>query len=174
MLTTQHIEEGLSRAYVSAVAFRAGVNVAINADNFDYGIDGTFKGINFIGTARKPSGNNLDFQMKASIDWTIDSTHVTYDLEADTYNHLADVMNHFRYGRATPAMLILLCLPKDQTKWLEVDEDQILLRKCCYFHFIEGEPTPNKSTTRIKIDRANKLTPGSVQALLQKIRAGKL
>lgn len=41
MLTEEHIKEGLSRAYVLAVAHRAGFN--ISKSEFDYGIDGTFK-----------------------------------------------------------------------------------------------------------------------------------
>jgi hypothetical protein len=40
VLTDQHIAEALSRAYVRAIAGRAGVNLAIR--EYDYGVDGSF------------------------------------------------------------------------------------------------------------------------------------
>lgn len=40
MLTDQHIAEALSRAYVRAIAGRAGLNLAIR--EYDYGVDGSF------------------------------------------------------------------------------------------------------------------------------------
>ena len=40
MLIDQHIAEALSRAYVSAIAGRAGLNLAIR--EYGYGVDGSF------------------------------------------------------------------------------------------------------------------------------------
>jgi hypothetical protein len=40
VLTDQHIAEALSRAYVRAIAGRAGLNLAIR--EYDYGVDGSF------------------------------------------------------------------------------------------------------------------------------------
>ncbi|MBD1859679.1 MULTISPECIES: hypothetical protein [Leptolyngbya] len=40
MLTDQHIAEAISRAYIRAIAGRAGLNLAIR--EYDYGVDGSF------------------------------------------------------------------------------------------------------------------------------------
>lgn len=40
MITPQHMEEDLSRAYVQAVAARAGVLLSMNGAAHDYGVDG--------------------------------------------------------------------------------------------------------------------------------------
>ena len=40
MLIDNHVREGLSRAYIQAIAHRAGYNGSLR--EFDYGIDGTF------------------------------------------------------------------------------------------------------------------------------------
>lgn len=42
MITGNHTQEALCRAYLQAVAGRAGLNVSIGDREFDYGIDGTF------------------------------------------------------------------------------------------------------------------------------------
>ncbi|MFI5344058.1 MAG: hypothetical protein ACHQUC_07550, partial [Chlamydiales bacterium] len=42
MLMDEHRKEDFSRAYILAVAAKAGVIVSINDRNHDYGIDGSF------------------------------------------------------------------------------------------------------------------------------------
>lgn len=41
MLTEEHIKEGLSKSYVSAITNKAGMNCEVNGREFDYGIDGS-------------------------------------------------------------------------------------------------------------------------------------
>src|ERR1700689_3780301 len=97
MLTTQHIQEDLSRAYIQAAAARAGVNLSLGTQAHDYGVDGTFHQV----TVRKRvdndgmlrdllvnSGFNLEFQCKASKAWIDEPDAIAYDLEAKTYNDL--------------------------------------------------------------------------------------
>ena len=48
MLTTQHIQEDLSRAYIQAVAAGAGVNLSLGAQVHDYGVDGTFHQVELV------------------------------------------------------------------------------------------------------------------------------
>ena len=63
MLTENHIKEGLSRAYILAVAHRAGFNCSLR--EFDYGIDGTFHDIKIVNGRHVESGYRIDFQAKA-------------------------------------------------------------------------------------------------------------
>jgi hypothetical protein len=76
MMTGQHIEEGLSRAYVMAVAARAGVN--INWREFDYGVDGTFCRVSNRNGRLTEDGVALDYQLKASTRWRMDGREVVY------------------------------------------------------------------------------------------------
>jgi hypothetical protein len=169
MITSQHIEEGLSRAYVQATAARAGVN--IGNTYLDYGIDGTFCRIQVRGKRRFDSGFKIDYQLKASTNWKLEDDHIVYDLEAKTYN---DIVNRSEEGRAVPLILILLCLPKNSSEWLMSSEDHLLMRKCCYWTTLNGTQTTNVGTIRIRIPRGQLLTPDALNVLLTQVERGSL
>lgn len=165
MITEQHIQEGLSRSYIQAVAGVAGVNLAAQPE-FDYGFDGTFRGVTIRGERRVESGFPLDFQLKCTKNWRIDGDFIVYDLESKTYNDFVS-----REPEANGALLILMCLPSDRESWLDISEDYMKVQKCCYFFRIEGETVPNeKSTKRIRIPRTNVLTCQAVKKELKEER----
>lgn len=148
MITTQHIEEDLSRAYIQAVAAKAGLNLAIRDRSHDYGIDGTFHQVSHRDAGREESGFSLESQLKASINATVNDQRVTYDLDAKAFNSLAE-----RAARKNtcPAILILLVLPENSDEWIALSEDQLILKKCCYWTTITGATTPNAVSKRITI-----------------------
>jgi hypothetical protein len=74
MITTQHIEETLSRAYVRAIAATAGV--IVNVDELDYGCDGAFRSVTWRNSRRVVTGFSIDFQLKASIRWSETATEI--------------------------------------------------------------------------------------------------
>ncbi len=161
-LTTQHIEEALCFAYVQAVAGRAGVNTSF--DRLDYGIDIYFRSINILPNGRRRSSDIiLPAQLKASTNCIFTEKAVGYDLEAKAYN---DLVYKTADGVERPFILIVFCLPKNPAAWLEVSEEQLLLRKCCYWHHLVGEPTNNVGTKRIYIPRSQLFTPDALQYLL--------
>lgn len=132
---------------------------------FDYGIDGFFQPIKKLGDMLVPSGFNVEFQMKASTNWSHEGENVVYDLDARAHRILTD------RERCQPlAILILLCLPEDHGEWLYGCEEHLRLRNCCYWHRLAGPPTENASTVRVRIPRANILTPDSLQAIAQLAR----
>ncbi|WP_425592731.1 DUF4365 domain-containing protein [Brevibacillus parabrevis] len=89
MLTEEHIKEGLSRAYVTALAHSAGMNCSIR--EHDYGIDGTFHEIRINKNGRRcENGFRIDFQLKSCINRNVSNDYITYDLEAKNYNDLVD------------------------------------------------------------------------------------
>jgi hypothetical protein len=167
MLTDQHIEEGLSRAYVRAIASRAGVN--IGGLEFDYGMDGTFRTIYVINRRRVTGGFSIDFQLKASTRWILDDIHIRYDLEAKTYN---DLVTRSNIPRAAPLILVLLCLPVNPEQWLENNEEQLVLRKCCYWTRLVGTQTNNTESHRIRIPRDQLLTSESLTSMLRLVENG--
>lgn len=161
MITEQHIQEGLSRSYIQAVAGIAGVNLLADRE-FDYGFDGTFRKVSFRGSRRVENSFPLDFQLKCTKNWQLDDEHIVYDLESKTYNDLVT-----RHPSGTGAIVILLCLPESSSDWVEVSEDYLKVQRCCYYTRLSGDPVENeKSSKRIKIPRTNILTGSAVRAVL--------
>jgi hypothetical protein len=171
LLTENHIMETLSRAYVQAIAGGAGLNLKLEqtAREFDYGVDGTFHPIKPLQGKLVESGFPLDFQVKATTNWTLDSTHVIHSMKAIAYNKMVDRNNE---KGATPKLLILMCLPKETMRWLETDEDRLLLRKCCYWERLTGDLTNNLDNITIRIPRNQRLIPEMVVELLAKVKSG--
>ena len=165
MLTENHIKEGLSRAFILAVAHRAGLNCAFQA--FDYGLDGSFRDVKTVGSRRVESGFSIDFQAKASENCTLDDDFVTYSLESKSHKDLVD-------GTVgAPRILIVLALPADKTKWLEVSAESLVLRRSAFWMSLRGEaPTSNKTTQVVKIPRAQVFDVQAVTGMFGRVRAG--
>jgi hypothetical protein len=168
MMTQNDIEESLSRAYVFAVAGRAGVNIAGSIK--DYGIDGTFRRVVMFGEERIETGFPVDFQLKASIDCKLEPDSVVYDMKADAYQKLV----YRRNNGSSPHILILLALPADAEQWIGHSEDALLIRQCCYWYQVGHEYTENTSSIRIRIPRNQQLTPSSLNTLLDMAEEGSL
>jgi hypothetical protein len=168
MITKQHRQEQLSRAYVHAVAAYAGLifDPAIT----DYGVDGSIRVVQWReGRRRLVSGHSLDVQLKATTNWIFENEEVVYDVEAKTYNDLVD---RFNEPRGTPMVLILMCLPKNEDDWLSITTEQLILRHCCFWCCFGGTRTENKATQRIRVPRSHILDQTSVGDLLEKVRKG--
>lgn len=171
MISEAHKMEMLSRAYIQAISGNAGLNVRINQEELDYGIDGTFHKMIQINNKITENGFPLDFQAKATVNWELDetATNIIYKLEADAYNKLVYRNNQ---NGSVPIILILFCLPLDKNLWLENNEDNLILRKCCYWDRLKGELTTNKKTVSIKISRNNILTSQNLTKLLEGLEQG--
>lgn len=172
MITKDHAQEGLSRAYVQAISAAARVNASLNSE-FDYGFDGVFYKVIDRGDKDHSSGIKrfinsgyaIDFQLKCSWTWKIEQNHIVWSVKTKTYNDLI-----FRRdqpgGRA--AILILMCLPADERTWILQDEDGMALKKCCYYYRVDGAREQNeKSTKVIKIPCTNVFTPAALIDQLQ-------
>ena len=158
-ITEQHTEETLCLAHIYALAAMAGVNHSVKVH--DYGVDGQFTPVVHRDNRRVDSGFPLDFQAKATVDWELVGDEIRYDLEAKNYNDIAT-----RTPAETTIILILLCLPKNRTDWHSATCSETVLRHCCYWHKMSGEPTTNDTTTRIFIPRDQLLTPFVLNNLL--------
>jgi Domain of unknown function (DUF4365) len=168
MLPTNDIEEALSRAYVTAIAGRAGFNLW--GPIKDFGTDGTFREIGILNGQRFENGWSLDFQLKASINCALEEEFLVYDLDADTYRKL---LSRSQNG-GTPMILIVMALPHDSAEWLAHSEDYLLVRKCCYWHFVTGEWSENKNSVRIRIPRTQQLTVENLKMLFTQLKGGSL
>ena len=168
MMTLNDIEEALSRAYVFAVAARAGVDLGTTFK--DYGVDGTFRRIAVLSdNKRMPTGYPVDFQLKASIDCTMNTSTVSYRMKAVAYNKLVWRRNN----GGCPIVLILMVLPNDPSQWMAHTEESILIRQCCYWYLV-GETEVDSSTIVLEIPRSQALTTSGLSALLNAAQAGEL
>ena len=165
MFSQQIIEELLSVAHVQAVAARSGVSIS-NFDK-DFGIDGTFRQITAIGNRRFTSGYALDFQLKASINCSLEPAYIVYDLEIKTYN---DLVYRRIASDATPCLLILKVLPSDSTQWLTSTAEGLFLGGACYWEYLQGELSQNKQSVRICISREQEFCPESLLRLMTSAR----
>lgn len=145
MLTIPHCKESLSRAYVTAVVGLSRNNLLWGRD-YDYGVDGTVRILEQRQSRIREIGMGFDFQSKSTTTWMVEGDQIVYDLEADAYNDLVE-----RSGSGCfPFLLILLCLPTDESTWLNVCENNLILKKCAYWAKLDGSLTSNS---------ANKDTP---------------
>ena len=96
MLTQNHAQEGLSRAYLHALAAEARVLVEMNG-TFDYGLDGYFDLVKIMPMSHKdgsvvrdhsPALYPIYFQLKSSINWKIENDHIVWSMESRAYNKI--------------------------------------------------------------------------------------
>jgi uncharacterized protein DUF4365 len=166
MLTRNHRQEALSRAYVRAIAAQAGVTVS-EPEN-DYGIDLSLRSIGLRDGRHRDVGLQLDLQLKSTTRGSIGASHVTYDLDVVNYDDLRQP------GGQTARILVLLVMPGDEALWLTQSPDELVLRHCAYWISLKGYPSsPSTSTVRVPIPLANVFSVAAVQGIIQRLREGK-
>jgi hypothetical protein len=168
MLTIPHCKESLSRAYITAVVGRARHHLAMGDRQFDYKVDGTIKQLVKNGQRILETGYGVDFQAKSTVDWEHDGDDVLYDLEVEAYNYLVLRSKN----SSLPCILVLLCLAKTDSRWLELTETELTLRNCLYWSELRGHQSDNSRTQRIRIPRSRRFTPEAVEDMMQKVSKG--
>lgn len=162
-MTDEHRMEGLSRAYVQAVAAVSGCTCA--RPEPDYGCDLTLRQIVKIGSEFRPTGRGLDIQLKSTTGATLTTTDVVYDLDVRAYNLLR------RATHDAPLYLVLFVLPASPDEWLSQTEQRFELRHCAYWLSLRRRPAVrNTKTIRIHIPRQNQFTPIALARIMEAIR----
>jgi hypothetical protein len=122
------------------------------------------KPIPILGGGRSESGPILQFQLKSTVNWALRRDHIIYDMEANAYNKLVN---------AEGRLLILYCLPDNIDEWVNATEEEIILRKCCYWAYVTG-PFCSGSSKRIYIPKDQLFVPSCLKELLLKLKLGKI
>ncbi|MBY0527447.1 MAG: DUF4365 domain-containing protein [Gemmataceae bacterium] len=164
MLTPQHRQEALSRAYVQAIAGRCGMSVSTPFP--DYGIDLSLHEITIVGNRRLETGVRLDIQAKATTRSNVSGTNLRYDLAVRDYEVL-------RFAEAgSHRILVILALPKSEEQWLSQTEEELILRRCAYWFSLRDWPaTMNRKSIRLSVPRTNVFTVPALRAIVKRIRA---
>lgn len=125
--------EGLSRAYVRAVAVRAGCRYKDVLER-DIGKDAEIDYVDWIDGKPRDSGLQLRLQIKAT---TQGSKHtpaeVILDVEVDQYHKL------IARSPGVRIVMVVLDMPADMEQWLHTAPERLLMRNCAYWVYLEGE-----------------------------------
>ena len=161
LLTENDIEEALSRVYVQAVAALAGYETEDRSFDRD-GVDLAIK-------AGEPMYPAIDLQLKATIN--LGETR-------DGYYHYPLKIRNFellRIPTQTPRLLVVLDLPRDQTKWLTITADELVLRRSAYWLNLRGQDeTRNTSSVIVLIPDQNLFNVDNLRMLMEQSRQGKI
>jgi hypothetical protein len=167
LLPQQSVEQLLSLAHIQAVAGQAGVSMSYF--DLDYGFDGTFRSIRARGSRLVTQGLAIDFQLKASVNVTIELEYIVYDLEVKNYN---DLIERRLSNSGIPCILLLKALPASKDEWLTASEESLVLGGGCYWAYLDGELSTNSKTVRIRISREQLFLPASLQWMLNNVDLG--
>ena len=165
MLTKNHRQEALSRAYIQAIAARAGMSCSSRA--VDYGIDVTVHEISRRGRRYGETGFRIDFQAKSTDAAAMTATDVLYDLDVKNYDDLRIA------PPGGPRLLVVLVLPDDEAQWTDQTEEYLLLRRGAYWVSLMGhQPVSNVRTVRLALPRANLFTIEALRELMRRNSEG--
>jgi hypothetical protein len=169
LLTSQHYQESLSRAYLLAIAGRAGFSCSVR--NLDYGIDVTLHEVvkltsELTGRTRYvESGVCLDIQVKSTTRAIVDDECIRYDIAVEAYEVLRT--EHV----VVPRILVLHVQPVGDAVQLLQTEAALQLGGCCYWMSLKGAPeVVNKRTERISVPRGNVFSAEMLQAFVNQHR----
>lgn len=163
MMTRNHRQEALCRAYVQAVAAQAGVGTS--RPEPDYGIDLLLREIAVVDGQHQDTSVQIDLQLRATTRASMTDTALVYDLDVNTYNKLRT------FSAGSPRILIVLVLPETEREWLIQSPDQLAIRHCAYWLSLAGAPPSTASrSVRVTIPRENVFSAESVRTLLERAR----
>ncbi len=110
----------------------------------------------------------LELQVKSTTKDGINESKeiIKYPLKVKNYNDLIDRKRNF----STTLLLVLFILPTDIKKWVEMNQEELMIRKCAYWFFPENETesTGNESTKTITINKRNLLSIDNFNQLFEK------
>ena len=160
LLTGPDQKEGLSLAYVKALAARAGFSTAVpepDRDSVDVRI--------MAGGPRRPA---LDLQLKATGDLAeAQDGFRRFRLTIKNYDDL-------RVETQTPRLLVVLDLPQDEAQWMTVTTEELVLRRRAYWMSLQQdhEGVMRQETVTVRIPEGNVLDVATLQTLMERSRSG--
>lgn len=165
MLTRNHRQETLSRAYVHAIAGVCGLSCS--GREYDYGVDLTLHEIRQRGDRFSESGFKLDVQAKSTGPKQWSATQLFFDLPVWNYDDLRDTTaGGYR-------ILVVLVVPEEEAEWIDQTQSQLLLRYAAYWICLRGAPTTrNRKFIRIKIPCEKLFSAEALRAVMAKIVRG--
>ncbi len=164
MMTTLLMEpdrkEALSRVYVQALAARAGYLTSVpepDRDSVDLRVH-----------AGGPLRPALDLQLKATVRLSGSRDGVLrFRVSAKNYQDL-------RVETQTPRLLVVLELPNDESRWMTVTDEELVLRRRAYWLSLQGDQPEigDRKTVTVAIPEQNLFDVEAMRGLMERSRAG--
>ena len=162
LLTGPDQKEGLSLAYVRALAARAGLSTSVpepDRDSVDLRI--------MAHGLRRPA---LDLRLKAT-------THLP-EVRSGSLPFRLSVKNHrdLCVETQTPRLLIVLELPKDESRWMTVTTDELILRRRAYWLSLQQEHqgSTDQQTVTVHVPEADVFNVEALKSLVEQSRRGEI
>lgn len=154
-------KEALSRVYAHAVATRAGYITA----EYDQDRDGVDLRIQAGGEMRPA----IELQLKATVSLAAtDDGYFRFPLKRRNYDLL-------RIKTQTPRLLVVLDLPRDESRWMTITADELVLRRRAYWLNLKGmDETTNPTSVTVRIPKQNLFNSESLRALMAQSPEGSI
>ncbi len=156
LLTVADQKEGLSLVYAKALATRAGFLTSVPEPDRDS------VGLRIqAGGPRRPA---LELQLKATVDLPQPQAGVRpFRLSIKNYNDL-------RILTQTPRLLVVLELPKDESRWMTVTAEEVVLRRRAYLMSLQGgyDEVVGQQTVTVHIPEHNVFDVEALRTLMQR------
>lgn len=162
LLSAPDRKEALSRVYVKALAARAGYATSVpepDRDSVDLRIQ--------TGGPGRPA---LDLQLKATANLAEPQGGLLrYRLSIKNYRDLSDETQ-------TPRLLVVLELPNDESSWMTVTSEELVIRRRAYWLSLQQnhEEVVNQSTITVRIPERNVLDVQTLRDLMEQSRKGEI
>ena len=159
LLTGPDKKERLSLVYVKALAARAGLLTSVpepDRDSVDLRIQAS--------GARRPA---LDLQLKATAALEVSrGGFVPFQLPIKNYDDL-------RTETQTPRLLVVFELPTDETQWMTVTTEELVLRRRAYWMSLQGlSERAGQQAVTVSIPEHNVLDIEALGELMERSRNG--
>ena len=162
LLTAPDQKEALSRVYVKALAARAGYSTSVPEPDRD-SVDLRMQA----GGPRRPA---LDLQLKATTDFAEpQGGFLSFRLSIKNYNDL-------RVPTQTPRLLVVLELPTDESRWVTVTPEDLVLRRRAYWLSLQQghDEVVRQQTVTVRIPEQNMFDVEALLALMERSRMGEI
>ncbi len=161
-MTPKQQREELHKAYVAAVAARAGCKLghwSQDSGCLDVSI-GTH--LNLGGKVAAPK---LDLQLRSSSKATHDQGEFIAWSLARQHHDILRRPNH------TPHLLVTLMLPPNEDEWLTQTPEQLIMRRCAHWVHLLGQPEipTGRDSTTVHIPKSQVFSPDAILWLLERV-----
>jgi hypothetical protein len=165
-----NIESELSYAYLHAVASSIGVNCRMgNRHEDNNGIDAVLTSWGpFPGTYIQELDLKVQLKATKATPKEADGFYSYFFSGVERYNELTET----RYP--TKRILVVLFLPDSPSEWLNVSQEELILKKSAYWVSLSGkDKSINKSGETVYLPKTQLLTPESLSDIFNRISKAK-
>lgn len=152
-------KEQFRNAFVQAIASAAGLTISAQEPDVE-SVDFT------LGRPDKASPR-LDLQLKCSASTEVRDGVIPFSIPVKNYDEL-------RHGdRMVPCILVVVLVPDPPSEWLELNDEQMLLRHCAYWKSLEGAASVDAAeNTTVYVPVEQQFSVEAVHRLLDVIADG--